>query len=63
MRGCFTDHLRGEYSAFEKECGPAAGARLRFIPTGVDHHAVVQEFFGPWLRELDASWKIPDTNK
>ena len=63
MRGCFTDHLRGEYTSFETECGPAAGGRLSFTPTGVDHHDVVREYFGPWLQGLDASWKVADTQK
>ncbi len=63
LRGCFTDHLRGEYTSFEKECGPAAGARLSFTPTDVDHNVVVQEFFGSWLQGLDASWKVTDTQK
>ena len=57
LRGCFTDHLRGEYTSFERSAVPAAGARLSFTPTDVDHNVVVQEFFGSWLRALDGSWK------
>jgi beta-lactamase class A len=63
LRGCFTEHLRGEYTAFEKECGPTAGSRLRFTPTTVDHNVVVQEYFGSWLRALDASWKLSGAQK
>lgn len=59
LRGCYTDHLKEEYSAFQKECGPAAPGRLSFTPATADHDHTVQEFFGPWLRDLDASWKVP----
>ena len=58
LRGCYTEHLRGEYTAFEAECGPSAGGRLRFTATGVDHNDVVREFFAPWLRALDATWRV-----
>jgi len=59
LRGCFTEHLKEEYSAFERECAPMAGTRLRFTPTDIDHHALVLEFLGSWLSVLDASWKVP----
>jgi beta-lactamase class A len=57
LRACYTGHLRDEHVAFEEECAAAAPGRLRFVPTTVDHDLVVQEFFAPWLRELDAAWK------
>jgi hypothetical protein len=57
LRACYTGHLRDEHVAFEQAYAAAAPGRLRFVPTTVDHDLVVQEFFAPWLRELDAAWK------
>jgi beta-lactamase class A len=63
LRGCYTDHLSDEYGAFERAYGPAAGDRLRFVRTGVDHNLVVQEYFGSWLRDLGDTWKIKTASR
>jgi hypothetical protein len=55
--GAYTEHLKNEHVDFAREIQPAAGNRLQFVSTTVDHDSVVQTFFAEWLSKQAPSWK------
>lgn len=59
MLGAYTDHLAKEHTGFVAKNGAAAGKRLQFTPTAVEHNDVLKEFLPGWLRGLPDSWKVP----
>jgi beta-lactamase class A len=58
--GAYTDHLEKEYSALQKNAGPAASGRLHFVKSSVEHGAVVRAYIDDWLSKLGPEWKTSE---